>query len=315
MLLSPPSQIVRQAPEDDPYNTELLFPIEQPIDILIEFPDGHPREITRVALFVDDEMVTEITSPPFNQFKWDISEYLSSGEHSLQIEVEDSLGLTKMSLGVPLTLTLVQPPTGMLAFFGRNSFALTIGVVTLAGLFLAAILLVGGRRGIRTFATRRKEKKASFDPVSQPIPALKNEDNQKRRIPLPGWTTRQQRVRASAYLTRLNGNGNSGTGKPIPLTGEKISFGTDPVKVAFVLDHPTISPLHAQLSQNEAGGFIVSDKESVAGTWVNFEEVDQIGKELAHGDVIHFGMLRYQFTTAKPLKKQKAEIVVEKAVS
>jgi hypothetical protein len=310
MLLSPPSQIVRQAPDDDPYNTELLLPNEEIIEILIEFPDGHPRDIKRVALFVDDEKVTEITSPPFEKFTWDLSEYLVSGEHSLQVEVEDSLGLSKMSVGVPLTLTLVQPPTGILAFFGRNSAALTIGVVAITGLILAGILLIGGRRGLKRFTTRREVKAASHDPVSQPIPAMKTAQRKKRRIlPLPGRTQGPKRGKASAYLTRLNGNGKSATGEEIPLTNQKITLGTDPVKVAFVLDDPSISPRHATLDQNEDGDILISDHDSVAGTWVNFEKVEG-ERILAHGDIIHIGLLRYQFSVAKPPKKNKTNIEV-----
>lgn len=313
MLLSPPSQIVRQAPEDDPYNTDLLLPTEQLIEILVEFPDGHPRPITRAALFVDDEMVAEIASPPFEKFQWDISEYLSSGEHSLQVEVEDSLGLTKMSLGVPITLTLIQPPTGILAFFGRHGSLLTIGVVTFAGLLLAVILLVGGRRGFSSFAARRAEKKASHDPVSQPIPATIAKESKKRRLPTPrSWARRPKRVKASAYLTRLNGNGNSHAGKPIPLTGVEITFGADPVKAAFVLDDPSISPLHARIRQDKKGHFLLADQDSVAGTWVNFEQVDHEGIELTHGDLICLGMLRYQFSVEKPPKVKKPAVHVER---
>ena len=299
-LLSPPAQIVRQAPEDDPYNTEMLLPTEQTIDFLVEFPDGHPRPITRASLFVNEEMVAEITSPPFEKFQWNISEYPASGEYSLQIEVEDSLGLTKMSLGVPLTLTVVQPPTGALAFFGRNGSLLTIGVITVAGLFLAAILLVGGRRGIQKFTARREQKAASHDPVTQPIPIAITETKTKRGIAFKGWTRRPKRVKASAYLMRLNGEGDSPTGAPIPLTGEEILFGADPVKVAFVLDDPSISPRHARLSQDEEGRFRISDQNSIAGTWVNFEKVNADGKILSHKDIIHLGMLRYQFIVSKP---------------
>ena len=310
MLLSPPSQIVRKAPEDDPYNTELLLPNEETIEILVEFPDGHPRDIRRVALFVDDEKVAEITSPPFDKFTWDLSEYRINGEHSLQVEVEDSLGLTKMSVGVPLTLTLVHPPTGILAFFGRNSSALTIGVVAITGLLLAGILLIGGTRSLKKITKRREEKAASHDPVSQPIPPLKTAQRKKRRIPLAGWAQGQRGEKASAYLTRLNGNGEKTGGEAIPLTSQTITFGTDPVKVAFVLDDPSISPYHATLNQNEEGDILISDHDSVAGTWVNFEKVEN-ERVLRHGDIIHIGLLRYEFSVAKPPKKSKVKVHVE----
>ena len=311
MLLSPPDQIVRQAPEDYPYNAGNLLPTEETIEFLVEFPDGHIRPIKRASLFVDDEMVTEITLPPFDKFIWDISKYTASGEHSLKVEVEDSLGLTKMSVGIPLTLTLVQPPIGILAFFGRNSAVLTIGVVALTGLLLVVILLVGGSRRMKSFSTRRKNKAASHDPVSQPIPTKKAGQLKTLRFPFRGLPQLQRAAKASAYLIPLNGKGESATGTVIQLTGEKMSFGTDPVKVKFVLDAPSISPLHAELSQNEQGAFLLSDKKSVAGTWVNFKELESDGKILEHDDIISFGLLRYKFSVAKPPKEDKVEVRIE----
>ncbi len=312
MLISPPSQIVRQAPEDDPYNTELLLPNEAMLEVLVEFPDGHPRPITRAALFVDDEMVAELTAPPFEKLRWDISEYLASGEHSLYVEIEDSLGLTKTSLGVPITLTIVQPPTGLIAFFGRNGSLLTIGVISLAGILLGLILLIGGRRSLASLSARRAEKKASHDPLTQPVPARVAEKTEKRRTSIPGWGQPPRRVKATAYLAPLNGKGNSQTGTPIPLTGVDISLGTDPTKVAFVLDDPSISPLHAVLRRNEANEFVLTDQNSIAGTWVNFEKVGREGKVLTHGDLIHLGALRFQFILDKAPKPVKAQLKVEK---
>lgn len=313
MLISPPSQIVRQAPEDDPYNTEELFPKQQAFEILVEFPDGHRRDIQRVALFVDEEMVAERVVPPFDTLAWDLNKYLSDGEHSLQVEVEDSLGLTKTSVGVPVTVTVVQPPTGVMAFFGRNSDALTIGVIALAGLLLAGILLIGGRRSLHTFAVRRAEKKASHDPVSQPISALRKTEKKKWGFSLPAWKPQPASVKAAASLARLNGNGNSHAGAGIPLAGEEVTFGADPVKVAFVLDDPSISPSHAQIYRDDEGVFRIVDRQSVAGTWVNMEAVDdQEGKPLGHGDVIHFGKLRYEFRVEKPPKSKQVRVVLEK---
>ena len=308
-LLSPPAQIVRQAPEEDPYNTETLLPAVQSIEFLIEFPDEHPRAIKRATLFVDEEKVTEITSPPFEKFQWDISEYITNGEHTLQIEVEDSLGLTRMSLGVPLTLTVIQPPTGILAFFGRNGSLLTLSVVAFAGLLLAVILLVGGRRGIQNFSARKKEKEASHDPLTQPLPDAREGESKKGL--LKGFVRRPRLAKASAYLRHINDNKDSAAGKPIPLTGEEILFGADPVKVTFVLDDLSISPKHAKISQNVEGEFIIFDQDSVAGTWVNFERINGEGKVLAHGDLIHFGILRYQFDLNKPPVSREPIIRVE----
>ncbi len=308
-LLSPPAQIVRQAPDDDPYNTDALLPTEQSIDFLVEFPDGHPRTLKRVTLFVDEEMVAEITSPPFESIQWDLSKYATSGEHSLQIEVEDILGLTRMSLGVPLTLTLIQPPTGILAFFGRNGSLLTFGVVAFAGLFLAVIILVGGRRGIQNFLAKRKEKEASHDPVTQPLPPAKV--GKEKRGLLKGWVRRPKIAKTSAHLIHLDEKKAPAVGKPIPLTDEEMILGADPVKVTFVLDDPSVSPKHAKINQNKEGEFLIYDQGSVAGTWVNYEKINQKGKVLAHGDLIHFGILPYQFDLQKPPVSREPIIRVE----
>lgn len=312
LLLSPPAQIVRQAPEDDPYNTDFLLPNETTIDILIEFPDGHERSITNTALYVDDELVSEINEAPFEQFRWDISAYTSSGEHTLRVEITDSLGLTQSSIGVPVSLTVVQPPSGMLAFFGRYGSLLTIGVITLTGLLLGFILLAGGRR--RVLTARSEAQKASHDPLTQPPPPPKAEKgNKNRRLPMPAaWRQTSKRVRTTAHLARLNGEGLSHIGTPIPLTGEEMTFGADPVKAAYVLDDPSISALHAILSQTEDGHFILKDQTSVAGTWINLENISREGKVLAHGDVIHFGTMRYQFMLEKAPRKGKPQVKVEK---
>jgi hypothetical protein len=316
-LLAPPAQIVRQAPPEDPYNTEILLPTSQNIEFLVEFPDGHPRPITRATLLVDEEKVAEITSPPFENFQWQLDKYTQSGEHSLQIEVEDSLGLTKTSLGIPLTLTVVQPPSGVLAFFGRNGSLLTVGVIAVSGLLLAAILLVGGRRSLQSLAARRQAKAAYHDPVTQPIPASKpTESKRKRRISLQGWARNvPKRKKAIARLTRLNEKGSPLGGTPIPLTGEEMSFGSDPVKVTFVLDDPSVSPRHAKLVRNENGQFLLFDQNSVAGTWINFEKAASEGSILTDGDLILFGLLRYRFDLLTNPINNSPEVRVEKELS
>ena len=311
LLLSPPPQIVRQAPEDDPYNMELLQPTEVSLDYLIEFPDGHERSITRAALYVDDELVSEVNEPPFEKLTWDLSGFVISGEHSLRVEVSDSLGLTQSSLGVPTSVTVVQPPSGVLGFFGRYGSYLTIGVIVLAGLILGVILLIGGRR--RALNARREAQKATHDPLTQPLPTQKTTRKKAGRLPMmPSWGQRTKRVRTGAHLARLNGSGLEPKGTPIPLTGEKMTLGADPVKAAYVLDDPSISALHAVLSKNEEGQFILQDQDSVAGTWINLEAVNKEGMTLTHGGVIHFGAMRFQFLLDKAPKPVKPTIKVER---
>ena len=80
-----------------------FLPTQQPIDIIVEFPDGRTRPLVSTTLFVDGQKVAENTAEPFNHFTWDLSGYATSGQHILSVEAVDSLGLSKISLGVPVT--------------------------------------------------------------------------------------------------------------------------------------------------------------------------------------------------------------------
>ena len=83
MVVSPPLQITRQPPPDDPYNQKVLLPGSQQISILVEFPDGHKRPLVRTTLYVDGKIAAENTKAPFDSFTWDLSGYAQSADHKL----------------------------------------------------------------------------------------------------------------------------------------------------------------------------------------------------------------------------------------
>ncbi|MDP2776278.1 MAG: hypothetical protein Q8O48_01440, partial [Anaerolineales bacterium] len=164
------SQITRQAPQDDPFNQEILLPATQEIEIIIEFPDGHVRPLTRTTLYVDGMIIDENTSEPFNLFTWDLKAYTSSGEHQIMVEAVDVLGLNKTSMPVPVIITLIKPPGGPAAFLAKYRTTLTFGSIILAGLVLFFILL-SGRFRIPTLRAAQAAHRASIDPLTQPIQA------------------------------------------------------------------------------------------------------------------------------------------------
>ena len=45
----------------------------QPLEIIVEFPDGHPRPLVRTTLYVDGQIAAENTAEPFNAFTWDLT--------------------------------------------------------------------------------------------------------------------------------------------------------------------------------------------------------------------------------------------------
>lgn len=301
IFVSPPLQITRQPPADDPYNPEILTPEQQVIQIIVEFPDGHARELKRTSLYVDGVVVAENLKPPFDRFVWDLSAYNESSQHTIIVEAEDSLGLKKSSIGIPVTMTVVQVPRGVQALFARYSTYLVMGALGLAGLALLGILL----RSRRSNAERkelRKTKRNFDDPLTQPVAALTEPPvsattkvKTAPRQPVKLQTKPLRIEDASAYLVRLTSGGEPASVAPIPIIEKDMTFGTDPVQSMHVLDDATISPLHARIKQTEGGIFTIYDHGSVAGTWVNFDPVAREGRRLAHGDRIHFGGLVYRF--------------------
>jgi hypothetical protein len=315
IFISPPLQITRQPPAEDPYNAEGLLPAQQAIEIIVEFPDGHPRQLKQTSLYVDGQLVAENKSEPFEKFIWDLSVYEKSGQHEISVQAEDVLGLQKFSMGIPITLTVMQPPRGVQAFLARYSSYLIMGAIGLAGLALLVILF-RGRLGGGLFKGRRATRKRFEEPLTQPVVALtepsisatKRAKSEPRRA---GWLQARpnRKAEAPAYLIRLTNGGEPASVSPIPVAGREMTFGTDPVQSMRVLDDLSISPLHARIKQTEDGGFIIYDHGSVAGTWVNYEPVPRDGCRLAHGDTIHFGQLFYRFDLNRPPAVSEPKVI------
>lgn len=307
-LLSPPIQILRQNP-DRPFEIESFLPNQQEISMLVEFPDKLPRPLKRTTLFVDGNKIAENTSEPFNNFVWDLSGYVVSGDHILRVEAEDNLGLIGESAEVPVQVTVILPPGGMAGLVMRNSVSLTIAFVVLAGAILLGIIFFGGRRGLATLAERRKARAAQLDPVTQPVFAVKS-STPAHAPPFP-WL-RRKAAAPPAYFVKLTSDGAPASGDPIPLTGHELTFGTDPTQATTVLDHPSLSALHARLRRTEENAFLLMDQNSVAGTWVNYDPITKEGCLLKHGDVVNFGHLTYRFVLTKPPAASKPTITPDK---
>jgi len=296
-LLSPPIQILRQNPQK-PFDIETFQPTQQEITILVEFPDGHPRKLVRTTFYVDGKQVAENTAEPFNKFTWDLSGYQASDTHNLEVEAEDELGLTHRSAPVPVTVTVMQPPGGIVGLLARNSVSLTISLVVLAGAILLGVIFLGGRLRLSMLAERRKAQAARNDPVTQPVHAGIETLGPPRPSAFP-WL-RRKTAAPLAYLVRLTAEGQPSSGDPIGLSGHEMTFGTDPTQATQLLDHPSISALHARLRIHDTSFFQLIDQNSISGTWVNFEPIPKEGHNLRHGDVVNFGQLTYRFVLSKP---------------
>jgi hypothetical protein len=310
IMVMPPEQIVRQAPADDPFNTELLLPEQQPLEIIIELPDGHPRPLARTTLYVDGAPVAQNDAEPFEHFVWDLNVYDESAQHELVVEAVDSLGLSKTSISVPVIVTVIHAPTGIQALLAKYRTPIAMGAIGLAGGILLFILL-SGRLRIKSRRERRETRRRAVDPVTQPVSIQQAEPSKRKKARRSSWMRADRWQDAPAYLTRLRPDGEPMTGRPIALVEKETTFGTDPVEAMHVLDHPSIAALHARIRQRDDNEFQLLDNGTVAGTWVNYEPVPKNGCILKHGDVVNFGQLMYRFSLKNPPAEPEPKIIPE----
>ena len=87
-----------------------------------------------------------------------------------------------------------------------------------------------------------------------------------------------------------------------------MTFGGDAAQVTNVLDDPSVSPKHSRLLYDD-GAFIISDIQSVAGTWVNYTPVSSMGVQLEHGDLIHIGRIAFRFELSVPPEQKKPRVI------
>jgi hypothetical protein len=313
ILVSPPLQITRQPPANDPFNTKILLPTTQEIDVIIEFPDGHTRPLTSTTLYVDGQAVAENKTPPFDKFVWDISRFTMSGSHRISVEAVDALGLKKTSMEIPVTLTVIQAPHGISALFAKYRQYITYGAIGFAGIALLLILLVSRLRF--ALARARSARRVNADPLTQPVTATIEVSAQEKKKRARPRTGRTKLANAPTSLIRLRPDLEPITANSIPLIENETTFGKDPTQSGIMVDDLSIAPRHARINQTEDGTFHIRDEGTIAGTWVNYEPIGKEGYALQHGDVIHFGQLAFRFQIKNPPSVREPRITREKTAA
>jgi len=272
-FILPPKEIVRET--DNPEETiEMLAPSQAFLEVLINFPDGHIRPIISSQLIVDDRIVGENQAPPFNEFEWDIGEYLESETHILQVVVEDSLGLQGSTMRTAVDVEVILPPSGFSALEPLLGPLLPL-LGVLISVIVVSVIVIGRNR-------QRASSPASIATRSQ------------------SQRSRKQRVTLRPQGEHLNLEGlleaNSPGIEHVPLVGTDIILGRDSSLSAVHLDDPSVSGLHARIIRLANGDYIIKDQGSTAGTWVNYSPISENGHILKHGDLISLGRVHYRFT-------------------
>ncbi len=292
IFIEPPLEIRRAAPTPPQAGAlQTLSPAAQPLKILVDFPDGHPRDITLARLYVDGELVDENTATPYTAFTWDLRPYTAAGEHRLQVEVVDTLGLSGRSAEHFVTVA-VDLPAPALSSRVRTLFSLLglflLGLLTLAGLWYRLVSDV----------TLLNREKARRRPVRKTTPPRKSGAAQWR---LP-WRAPRGGSVYLGQLIPLQQNGHRAA--PIRLVSEEVIIGSERGQAAVVMQHPSIAPAHARLTFSPQEGFRLYDLDSPAGTWCNYLPVPPQGTPLRHGDIIHIGARAYRLALPRPRPRQ-----------
>jgi hypothetical protein len=314
IFVNPPTRLERIWIEADRGEDAVLSPASVELETLVEYPDGYPRPLRAARLFVNDVLVAENTTAPFERFSWDISAFQSAAQVILRVEVEDMLGLKGATIASPVDLVVAPPPErGLFARITPQGLV-AVGAVLLAGAILV-VILVGesrqhARRGERTSHRRH-------DPVTQPVQITQEPpvQRQPRRaaVPSPSWPRGGMQAPAPARLLRLSENEIPISGSQIPVNRPELTFGSDPRKAVVSLADGSVCALHARLLRTREGGFVIEDEGSIAGTWVNYVPVGRPGMRLNHGDLIHIGrvMLRFELAEAPQLSAPVIRLVDE----
>lgn len=277
IFVSPPLRITRQADPETEDSLEALEPNRFLLNIMVEFPDSYHREIVASRLYVDGRVVDVRTTQPFTTLTWDLSALTESGEHTIQVEVDDSLGLSDRSALVPVQIAVVFPEPEPRLTSGEIGMIISGAMITLAFVILIVWLV------------RRFGKQYLISRVKIFLPGLKKLHHSEQKYLL------ETDQKVSARLIPLNGLEFNNKEQIIDITQSQVSFVCNPDKTCFVINEKDAESLHAQLNFQE-GNFWLKDLGSTKGTWVNYDQIGTDPVLIFPGDLIHFGNSGFRFT-------------------
>jgi len=268
-------------------------------------------------LMVDGEIAGEVTEPPFNRISWNLADVsLLGGTHAVQVQVTDELGLTAVSSPFQVTITDVEPAAPAAPPEAPARLQVPWLVV---GAAVGLIALVGG--GAILVLRFRPRLVSGLDALADSDEGARTQSRAAKavgvapavlsrlRAPAPAWepaglpevaptdgpAQSLPHVAAAphAYLELIHVG--AGSRPPIELTARPVTLGRDPALANITFPDRSVSRLHARVTVNDAGAFLICDEGSTSGTWVNYEQVSAAGRALRHGDLINLGRVQLRF--------------------
>jgi pSer/pThr/pTyr-binding forkhead associated (FHA) protein len=319
-FLSPPSIITRSIPEGQDIEPQNLVPVEEQIQILIEFPDNIDREIVRTVLYANNEFLVENISPPFTEFVVNLTPYEASQQILLRVEAFDELGLFGSSVDHPINITVIYPEQTLWKVLSDNISVFAIGISLFAGTLLLLILILSGRIKPGEFGEKLQKQKINQDPLTQPILGSESTAQKKSfidrfRLKKPAESeafSKAQflgRSKPVAFLEKFADGDEPANGIRHDIGSKETIIGSSGDRSLIRIDNPAVEEQHARLWKDEKGEFWIKDMNSVAGTWVNFLQIGEEPSQIFHGDIIHIADIRFRFVLADAPETPQPEIV------
>jgi len=281
------------------------------LKVKVNFPDEYPRQLKASRLKVDGQTVIQNSQPPFEYFGWPLRNYRSSGEHTLQVEVEDILGYVGKSIAITIPITVPPRTTNLwgqvMDFLKNGGWVIPVGLLLSVGIYFAfqkKDLLIA------LLEKRKVEKEMeTFDPLTQPVQTgsgemiggkiqedslLTNQNGQPAGMP-PRLVWAGSQPAADAYQS-------------IVLTQPDMIVGRDAKQCQIVLRLPGIEKVHAVISLAADGHVRIANRSEKNGTWLNYAPLSTTGAILHAGDLIHFGQVAFRYEIGKPDSITKNEV-------
>ncbi|MCX6056301.1 MAG: FHA domain-containing protein [Chloroflexi bacterium] len=297
IFLSPPSTINRIWTNNSNKRDSVLSSPAVEIQFMVEFPDGLKRDLVYSRLFIDNKLVAENTSPPFEVFSWDISDIEASSSHVMSVVIEDAAGFIAETLELPVDIAVEIKQTTWIEKILSNLNPLLILLILIIMTTGILLTIIAVKKLKKLKAKTQIRFRRELDPVTQAVmiegvalPATVETENSDE------WPRIAGRGAAPARLVSqpIVGSVPSKIFE-IPVGKEDISIGSDPKRAKFIIGTSGISPFHARITNDDQNHFKVFDTGSGSGTWINYTPVSMYGARLEHGDLVQFGNIAFRF--------------------
>ena len=275
ILLSPPSTITRQPQPVNENGQQGYFPDRYVLDVVVGFPDGYEREIVASRLFVDGRLEDIRSEPPFEVLSWDLSGYVSAREHTIQVEVEDALGLSARTIETPVQIAVVDAGSEVQSS-GRRMAWIIVGSILLSAFVLFVIWLLQ-RWWVRSKPLNVRGFLSNLNPLEHSV-----------KLGSAKWE-------AKAALLPMGILEENWEGESHFITLKGLTIGSNPAKSDLVLEGTDVADVQANLFWKE-DAFWLTNLSPSNGTWLNYERIGTEPVRIQTGDSLHFGTVGFRFT-------------------